>query len=154
MQPVEHLVKAIELGPDDGPDDENRCRHCCDNFDLDDGDEPTALCHQCAQLAAAELPALYAQVDRLRRIIERVGVCPACDGTGIGFHGSSSPDPEAPEGCEACNGMGSKAFEHGRESAESYYRSITRCPKDVPLWEHLDELTKAARAMATNGERT
>jgi hypothetical protein len=37
------------------PDEDNQCHRCGDFYSLDDGTEPTALCHPCAQEVAVAL---------------------------------------------------------------------------------------------------
>lgn len=86
---AEIITKAWQLSAavDAGPDlEEHLCVHCDEPYSLNDGDEPTALCHDCAQEAAQVLPRLYdalraAQRENAAMLDELAAVWSTCNVT-------------------------------------------------------------------------
>jgi len=84
---------------------------------------------------------LLAEIARLRAVVARVGVCARCEGTGDGEPEYVDEHVAVPSPCPDCAGGGSEAFRRGQAWAEDYYRAISDCPKELPLYEHILKLS-------------
>jgi len=62
---VKEMVIAIERECD-GP----TCNYCGDDYDMEGGNDPTPLCHKCAQQLSGLVPAVLDELLSLQRALE------------------------------------------------------------------------------------
>lgn len=68
MSEIDEVMKRLETLWNKEPDEDYCCVQCGDSYQVDDGCDPSLLCHECAQRLVSDVVYVWPQLARLWKI--------------------------------------------------------------------------------------